>query len=58
MTGKTARERWLAGELPRDHDREDQDLFAEYDARASDADRAYAAQVRILSGLAPAGATS
>ena len=40
--------RWLAGDDPRGKD--ERRLFAEYDATASDADRAYARQARILNG--------
>jgi hypothetical protein len=41
-------ERWKAGELPVTPD--DDRRFAEYDACASDADRAYASQLRIFGG--------
>lgn len=50
MTGKTTRERYLAGETACDKD--ERQRFAEYAIRpASDADLAYARQERILHGL-------
>lgn len=39
--------RFIAGEAPRDHDREDRERFAEY---ASDADLAYQRMTMILNG--------
>lgn len=48
VNGYTVRERYDRGELPLTAEEERQ--FGEYDACASDADRAYAGQLRIFGG--------
>jgi hypothetical protein len=55
VTGYTVRERYDRGELPVTAEEERQ--FGEYDACSSDADRAYASQLRIFGGQ-KAGAAS